>query len=310
MAIVWLLQSWQWMPAGNTVLLPTLSAYHIFEGTPADLHPTKDYVPYELASALFTDYAEKQRLIKVPAGYRLSPMGSGLPGFPDGSMLVKTFFYYLDKRDTAKGKRLVETRVLIKTAGGWEAGTYRWNAAQTDAVLISGGAREPLQWTDAGGRQQTVNYEIPRQRSCKLCHQVNNALLPVGPRLRNLNRSVQHNGQAVNQLQYFYRAGLLPATDSAAITALPAWDDDHYPLAARARAYLELNCALCHRSGAWAARTGVQFSWELPLAATHIQKHGSSIIHKMAHGKMPKTGTTVVHTAGLELVRSYISSLQ
>lgn len=306
-----LLQSWKWEPAADKrVLLPTLSAYHIFEGNPADLIPAKEYTPYELATTLFSDYAEKQRLVKVPAGFRLTPNGDQLPDFPEGAMLVKTFFYYVDKRDPAKGRRIMETRVLIKTADAWQAGAYQWNAAQTDAVLITGGATEKVQWTNAGGEQQSVRYEIPDQRSCRSCHQGNGTLLPIGPKLRNLNRTVLRNGKSVNQLQYLSHAGLLPEVDIAAITALPAWDNEQAPLAERARAYLEVNCAHCHRSGGWAARTGLRLSYELSFEDTHIERDGDRMVHKTAQGQMPKIGATIVHAEGLALIRSYINGLQ
>jgi len=51
---------------GNKVeMLPKLSDYHIFQGTAPDLKPTDNFMTYELSAGLFTDYAEKQRLIKV-----------------------------------------------------------------------------------------------------------------------------------------------------------------------------------------------------------------------------------------------------
>jgi len=44
----------------------TLTEAKIYSGPISDLEPMADYVLYELSSALFTDYAEKQRLIKLP----------------------------------------------------------------------------------------------------------------------------------------------------------------------------------------------------------------------------------------------------
>lgn len=93
------------IPIENTIeLLPKLSDYHIFEGKASDLIPTQEFKLYELSTQLFTDYAEKQRLIKVPKGSFISALDDGLPNFPDGSILVKTFFYYRDKTHPASGK--------------------------------------------------------------------------------------------------------------------------------------------------------------------------------------------------------------
>ncbi|MCP2937417.1 hypothetical protein NK983_32460, partial [Salmonella enterica subsp. enterica serovar Typhimurium] len=83
-----------------------------------------------------SDYAEKQRLIKIPVGTKINALDDGLPNFPDGSIIVKTFYYYNNKKDTARGKRIMETRLLIKHVGKWNAATYIWNQDQTDAKLI------------------------------------------------------------------------------------------------------------------------------------------------------------------------------
>jgi hypothetical protein len=52
-------------------LLPELSDYSIFQGTLADLNPSADFKVYEITTALFSDYAEKQRLMKIPAGAKM-----------------------------------------------------------------------------------------------------------------------------------------------------------------------------------------------------------------------------------------------
>src|SRR5258705_12775464 len=105
-------------PDANTAgFLPQLSAYHIFKGNPQNLVPEAGFHAYTLATSLFTDYAEKQRLIRLPAGTKMTKIDEDLPDFPDSTIIVKTFFYYNDKRDTTKGRRIIETRLLIKSAG-------------------------------------------------------------------------------------------------------------------------------------------------------------------------------------------------
>lgn len=118
-------------PITNSATLPArLSDYGIFPNGGTGL-PTAGFHPYQLATPLFTDYAEKQRLLYLPKGTHLSFDQAGNPVFPDSSILVKTFFYYSDKRDTAAGKQLIETRILVKVEGRWNVGTYEWNEAQT-----------------------------------------------------------------------------------------------------------------------------------------------------------------------------------
>jgi hypothetical protein len=55
----------------NSELKLTLSEYEIFSGNPYNLIPNSGYKLYELASTLFSDLSEKQRLIKLPSGTTL-----------------------------------------------------------------------------------------------------------------------------------------------------------------------------------------------------------------------------------------------
>ena len=44
-----------------------LSEYNIYSGNPKNLSPSEKYIPYDLITPLFTDYAFKHRLIYIPA---------------------------------------------------------------------------------------------------------------------------------------------------------------------------------------------------------------------------------------------------
>ena len=94
-----------------------LSAYNIYQGAPKDLIPSADFHLLELNASLFSNYAKKQRLVKLPAGTTMVMDGNGVPIFPEGSILIKTFYYYKDERDTSLGKKVIETRILIKGEG-------------------------------------------------------------------------------------------------------------------------------------------------------------------------------------------------
>ena len=60
-----------------------LFGYNIFKGKASDLIPDRGFMPYELSTTLFSDYAEKQRLIKLPAGSSLKAANNALPEFPE-----------------------------------------------------------------------------------------------------------------------------------------------------------------------------------------------------------------------------------
>lgn len=295
------------------LLLPQLSAYNIFIGDPTTLTPGNGFHLYELATGLFTDYAEKQRLIKVPQGHVITATNDGLPQFPDGTILVKTFYYFNDKRDPLKGKRLIETRLLIKNNGQWVAGTYVWNTAQTDAALMTGGSSTPVTWIDAAANTRTINYRIPASKDCASCHNANNGIMPIGIKVRNLNIDVVRNSSTalrttINQLQYLQEAGIMAPVNPSHFSTLPAWQNDHYSLEERVRAYLDVNCAHCHSDAGSCANSGVRFAWEMPLADTRIADKRNRIVTLLTKGRMPRIGTTVVDTAALSLIKQYLQS--
>jgi uncharacterized repeat protein (TIGR03806 family) len=289
----------------SALLLPNLSDYNIFTGDPQALIPGNGFQLYELATGLFTDYAEKQRLIKVPAGTTITAVNDGLPQFPDGAILVKTFYYYNDKREPAKGKRLIETRLLIKNNNQWVAGTYVWNAEQTDAALATSGSNTSVSWIDEKGSTRKISYRIPGARDCASCHNTNNTLMPVGLKVRNLNISVVRSDRSINQLQYLHEAGIMNDVNPQQFSALPAWQNEKYSIQDRVRAYLEVNCAHCHNSAGSCARSAVRFAWEIPLATTGITEKTNRLVNLMTKGRMPRIGTTVVDSAALALIKQY-----
>ena len=294
----------------NNVELPVnLSGYGIFRGTLSDLDPAPGFHLYELATPLFSDYSEKQRLIRLPAGTSMTADGDGLPQFPEGTMIVKTFFYYNDKRDVSQGKKIMETRILLKHDSKWNVGTYIWNPQQTEATLYTAGMSKVVNWIDGNGSGKVISYHVPSNMECVSCHRSDNAIMPIGPKLRNLNMNVIRNSGSVNQLQYFSDSSLINHVDPASIEVLPGWQDPAYSVSERARAYLDVNCAHCHNTKGFALEANLALGYEVPFTDTHIEQKGDDMIHLMENGRMPYIGTTVVDAEGLALIRSYIESL-
>ncbi|WP_293312039.1 hypothetical protein [Pedobacter sp. UBA5917] len=289
---------------------PRLSDYHIFSGNQRDLIPVEDYHLYSLATQLFTDYAEKQRLIKIPQGTKLTKVDDGLPEFPDNTIIVKTFYYHHDKRNVNLGKRIIETRLLIKSKGIWNVATYLWNADQTDATLLEGGTNTAVNWITETGEKKVIDYHVPNKRECATCHNSDDQIIPIGPKLRNLNFDVAVNGQATNQLKSFQNLGLLNSFDSHAVKSLPVAFSPNVSLEESARAYLEMNCAHCHNPTGDAKKTDLFLQYVLPIDQTGIRKKGDKIVSKTQKGVMPLLGTTIIHMEGIQLIKDYIESLK
>jgi uncharacterized repeat protein (TIGR03806 family) len=290
-------------------MAPRLSDYGIFKGQPSDLTPTEDYKLYELSTGLFTDYAEKQRLIKIPAGTMLNAVNDGLPEFPEGTILAKTFFYYNDARDTLKGKKIIETRLLIKSGESWNVGTYIWNEEQSDAKLVSVGVDKTINWVDRVGKARVISYHIPGKNECTTCHQSSDVILPIGPKIRNLNITVSRNGQSVNQLEHLANSHVMENTDPSSFGVLPDWKNTQFSISARARAYLDVNCAHCHNEKGFAPGEHLFLSYELSLEDSRIAHKKGTIVDKIESGEMPKIGTTIVDEEALVLIKNYVDSL-
>lgn len=290
---------------------PVLAAYNIYRGNPTDLIPTSGFERIELSSSLFVNYAQKQRLVKLPPGGEITKLDNGVPSFPNGTILVKTFYYFKDDRDPNLGKQLIETRLLIKAADQWNVATYVWNDVQTEAHLKLDGLTKSVSWTTANGQARTVSYKVPSERDCTTCHQTAASVMPLGPTLTNMNKEVQRNGQTINQLLYFQNKGLLSNFDHHSVPSLPNYLDQQRSIQERGRAYLEMNCAHCHNPAGFpkAARKRYDFRYTTPIGTTRILDKKSKIINGISSGEMPWIGTTVVDQEGLQIVKTYINSL-
>lgn len=288
-----------------------LSAYNLYDGEMSNLTPSSDVHLLELSSILYSNYAKKQRLVKIPSGTAVTQSGSGIPTFPDGTILVKTFYYYLNETDASLGKQIIETRLLIKESGEWNVASYEWNASQTEATLKKEGLDTQVSWIDAQGINRTIDYRIPSQNECVKCHQNSSEIVPLGPSLRNLNRNVVRGGTTVNQLDHLQSVGILNAFDIDQASTIPDYNDVNVSLAERGRAYLDINCATCHHPNGLseAEKKGYDFRYETSLDDTKILKKKSTIIEVMEDGRMPDVGTTVIDEEGLELIIAYMNSL-
>ena len=257
-----------------------LSEWHILARSGDRLVLNTGVVPYDLNSALFSDYAHKLRTVLVPPGTTVR-YGEEDFAFPVGTVITKTFYY--PKAPAAAGSdtiavakvlqqsqgesldltriRLLETRLLINTATGWVALPYVWNAGQTEATLSLAGESLSLELVDDRSRTP-FTYMVPDTNQCAGCHALEHheqQLEPIGVKARHLNKDYQYAQVAENQLVHWQKLGLLtgsPAPQDAPRNA--RWDEIATgDIEARARAYLDVNCGHCHRPRGAANTSGL-----------------------------------------------------
>lgn len=309
-------------------------------------------IRYELASPLFSDYALKLRTIWSPAGPATYDAQEAF-AFPVGTVISKTFYYPRGARagivqaaqhpglegEALKlaGYRLLETRLLVRREAGWVALPYVWNEAQTDAVLKRTGALLPLALERPGEAPEAFAYQVPNANQCAGCHAVDaksRALSPIGPKARHLNRPSPLAPEE-NQLEHWTRTGLLTGAPPAAQAPRnAAWDEAGAPLAARARAYLDVNCSHCHSAKGPADTSGLDLEpaahgpalglCKAPIAAGRGTggraydivpgaPEQSILLHRLETTDpgqmMPELGRALAHREGVDLLRDWIAAL-
>lgn len=290
-------------------------------------------VPYDLNTTLFTDYAVKHRYVWMPPGTAAIYNSSDTFAFPKGAILIKTFGY----PDAAiAGKlRLIETRLLVKGEGGWFTLPYIWNRAQTDAVLDTHASPVDVNWRRPEGGKYAINYIIPNADQCRQCHDRNKITGPLGPSARHLNRNFDYANGTANQLAYWAKIGYLKgAPDPALAPRQAVWNDPSTgSVEQRARAYLDVNCAHCHRAGGDANDSGLYLSdretnpsrlgfFKVPVERDKIpaglsydivpgRPDLSILAYRMASEhpelRMPDLGRTIAHKEAVALVRRWIA---
>ena len=248
-------------------------------------------------------------MIYLPPGSKLKAINNDLVEFPEGTILVKTFFYFKDKRNPALGKKIIETRLLVKKDNLWNVATYMWNETQDEANLLTIGYTKNINWLDENGKSQAVAYKIPKNDACVTCHLSNNLVMPLGPKIQNLNRDVNRNDSIQNQLNYFSSLGLMEAVSPSNYFALPNYGNTALSRVERARAYMEINCAHCHRPEGYATDIKVNLLFATSVHDLGLGEHADHFAPQLEKGKMPKLGTTIVDTMGVNLMKDFLKSL-
>jgi len=241
-----------------------LSETGLFTST-AKMTPADGLVPYDVNVPLWSDGADKQRLIALPATRSITYQDRRDWGFPEGTVLVKTFLLPIDQANPARQRRL-ETRLMVHNARGWVGYTYQWNDEQTDAVLLDD-AKEVAYTIDTPDGPTTQTWYYPSRADCMACH-TPSAGFVLGLSTRQMNRQSPDGDQKVNQIERLARLEAFanpPEEPAKQLESYPVWGERSAPVDRLARAYLDANCAMCHAPGA--LRGGrPDFSFHTPLA--------------------------------------------
>ena len=316
-----------------------LSDYHFFIGKMSDLLPNGRVLPYDLLSTLFSDYAYKARFVWLPEGTSAKYSKDEALDFPVGAVLIKNFYYPHDFRDESKGRKIMETRLLVHRKDKWDALTYVWNDEQTEATLEIAGDTKKVEWTDLQGAHREINYSVPNKNQCKNCHNLNDVLVPIGPKIRYLNRDLTYADGKKNQLDKWVEMGYLTGYNKADNTSnkIAKWDDPNSgTLEERAKSYLEVNCAHCHRKEGSGNTSGLFLllsdknpeSWGIMKSPVSAGAGSGNNLYDVVPGKpgesilvyrtesddpeirMPELGRSIAHAEAIILIKEWIADLK
>jgi uncharacterized repeat protein (TIGR03806 family) len=316
-----------------------LSEYGFFKGRLADLLPAADVIPFDINTPLFSNYAEKLRFIKIPAGKKIIYNDTSVFQLPVGTVLIKNFYFPEDFRHPDKGRIILETRLLVHEEKGWAAYPYSWNDEQTEAFYDVAGDKKIISYINAEGKTISTHYLIPNKNQCKGCHLENKKMVPVGIAARHLNKEFVYGEQDLqNQLKRWNSLGMLSGLpdDMKAVPANANWNDDRAGIEARARAYLDINCGNCHSSKGPANTSGFFLDihennptalgvFKTPVAAGRGsgglkfdivpgKPDQSILLYRMKTNDpgiaMPELGREQLHKEGIELISRWIRQMK
>lgn len=357
--------------AANADFPQRLSQTGLFSSL-ADLVPAPGVFEYTINAEAWSDGAVAHRCLAIPARHRQAsapaasdehaafPVGvydrqdilvgviRGEWQFPEDTVFVKTLSLPL-----ADGSlRHVETQLLHLDGETWRGYSYLWNAAQTDAALVpSTGTRTAIELASSAagaGHGELTESEIDRDASaaqrlwkvtsrteCMVCHTNWDAFI-LGFKPGQLDRDVEFGGVRANQLQILDAVGLVPQPERDSAANSRKFVDPHEPTAAldaRARSYLHVNCAHCHRNGGGGT---ANFELVYSLGVDELKLIGarptqgsfgmrraelvapgaperSVLYFRMAtrgRGRMPHLGSERIDERGLSLVGTWIAQMR
>jgi hypothetical protein len=283
-----------WNPLDTAAVPKTLSAMGLYQDIRS---PNKILDPaaraYEVNSANWSDGARQKRWVLLKPGTSIGFLEKDdYWTYPEGAVFVQELSIDTLPGDTASRVRW-ETRVMVNVkeewldppATGikdtWYGYSYRWNADQKDARLVSaeGMDSEIRTWPEGKSRPAYMKkWRFPARNQCNYCHRTDESEWTEGGTLQSthgrtilgfftaqLNRP-HPDSVGRNQLDVLFSQGVLKGLRPASWANSPRWraiEDNAASIDTRARAYIASNCSGCH--GRRGMATNATFGVDLDL---------------------------------------------
>lgn len=248
--------------AAEAVQIPAkLSATGLFADLP-NVIPAQGVIEYELNTQGWFDGATARHFIALPNDASIGFDPAAKWDLPVGTVLVK----HLSVMTANNPAQAFTTAVLFRQETGWQAANYRWNAAGTDADLVTESV------TVADGSLDNRQRIVQTGADCGSCHVGSGSKDPLAMHTRQLNTDFDYQGVVNNQLAVFDHIGLFDSDINPADTygAFAALGDNSTPATERIKSYLDANCAHCHSS------SFMDLRYDTALADMHLINEGGT----------------------------------
>tara|TARA_B100001964_G_scaffold40374_1_gene44239 strand:- start:108 stop:584 length:477 start_codon:yes stop_codon:yes gene_type:complete len=158
-------------------------------------------------------------------------------------------------------------------------------------------------------------------------------MIPIGPKPANLNRPIEDD-LSLNQMDNFVEQGILNESP-VSMSQIPDYSDSTLGPIIRGKAYLDANCAFCHRQGGTANANGLYINWDFEGGIIHTgifkiptnysaaqlqydivpgNPDESILLYRMTQTEapdvMPQIGRSINHNEGIEIIREYIYNIE
>lgn len=321
-----------------------LSQTGLFQSA-VDETPARGVVEYEINAHHWADHTQSRQWLAVPGNEQLTILDSsdwktgqveGHFQFPHNTVLAKTVYYHDDPDDLRSTRRL-ETQLLHLNGDDWNAYNYVWNDSQSEAILQDNkGIDREILLVDprSPGAANKQTWHHASRDECLLCH-IWSASTVHGFKLDQLHRAVPSDGAAQidqhEQIDQLADLGLFAVEVSKPDPAVSP-KDPTASLEQRARSYLHMNCAHCHRRGG-GGTAPFELVGDLPLDQLNVidvppsqgdfgltspavvasgDPYRSVLMYRLVksgRGHMPQFGPSLVDEFGVALIRDWIESL-
>lgn len=288
---------------------------------------------YSINAPFWSDGAIKERFVALPPDSKIAFNEKKPWDFPDGAVTVKSFSLEMEEGNPKSTQR-IETRIVVKQDDHWVGYSYLWNDQQTDADLVEARGRDKSFTIKGRTGTKTQVWHYPSRTECMFCHS-RAAGFVLGLNTAQMNRDHKYDAGVDNQLRTLSNAGYFAKELPKAPSALPAYPDpfgSSADLQTRAKAYLQVNCSMCHVSDG-GGNSKIELDFKTPLAKSNMvaeppmhdtfgirdamlvapgDPRRSVLYHRMSirgEGQMPPTSSNLVDEAGAKLLRDWISQL-